>query len=420
MPVVSCIIPIYNCESVLRRALDSLVGQSFKDWEALCVDDASDDKSASIIECYCRRDERFKIIRQECNMGAAKARNTGLNMAKGEYVIFLDSDDMFYSCLLETLVERASHSKADLVTFGYEIEYVDSIYGKKRGEIETYHNYDKTVLGDRMIFSDLIRVKPCSWDKFIRKQLLDDNGIMFQEIKTNDDILFSYSVACSAQKILFISDILYKYYFGGQGSLTQETIKGNNNSIKAYIHTYYYVKKNKPKMAMEFLNYILDTFQYYFELDYSRQSLRSLEVQLKSEIDFMREIERLRNDERILAHNRFFLKSILDGEEIIEIKRGYYIQKALAELFRNNRDRTLVLWGCGKMGKEIIDFTNGLGLRLGYVVDLNEGKWGQSYGGYDVTSYDSIKGDDDLIIASNPLFLDSIKEKNVNKEVVAI
>ena len=95
MPAVSIIIPVYNVEKYLRRCLDSVLGQTFPDWEAICVNDGSPDGSRAIVEEYAKADPRF-ILYDKPNGGLSDARNFGLSKAGGEYVVFLDSDDFIH------------------------------------------------------------------------------------------------------------------------------------------------------------------------------------------------------------------------------------------------------------------------------------------------------------------------------------
>ena len=93
MTKFTIIIPVYNAEKYLKMALDSVLAQSFQDWECICIDDGSKDGSANILDSYALSDERFKIIHQD-NGGEGAARNAGLKIAKGEYVALVDSDDV--------------------------------------------------------------------------------------------------------------------------------------------------------------------------------------------------------------------------------------------------------------------------------------------------------------------------------------
>ena len=101
----SIIIPVYNVEQYLRECLDSVLGQTYSDWEAICVNDGSTDGSAAILEEYVVKDKRFKIVTQP-NGGLSSARNTGMEVAKGDYIVFLDSDDWLELDALETLAKN--------------------------------------------------------------------------------------------------------------------------------------------------------------------------------------------------------------------------------------------------------------------------------------------------------------------------
>lgn len=121
-PVVSVIIPVYNVERYLRRCLDSVLAQTFKEWEAICVNDGSPDNSDKILAEYAARDARFKVINKE-NGGLSDARNVGVAAARGQYILFLDSDDFIHSQTLEITVGLAREKNADMVLFGYDEQF---------------------------------------------------------------------------------------------------------------------------------------------------------------------------------------------------------------------------------------------------------------------------------------------------------
>ena len=118
MPKISVIIPVYNAEQYLRKCLDSVVSQTFRDIEIICVDDGSTDGSGAILDEYAAKDNRIVVIHQ-ANAGVAAARNTGLKSAQGEYLAFLDSDDAYNPQLCELAYNRACQSGADIVKFLY-------------------------------------------------------------------------------------------------------------------------------------------------------------------------------------------------------------------------------------------------------------------------------------------------------------
>ena len=133
-PKVSIVIPIYNVEKYLRRCLDSVANQTFTDWQAICVNDGSPDKSADIAREYAARDKRFVVIDKE-NGGLSDARNVGVKHATGEYILFIDSDDFIHHQALELTYKAAMKKNADMVLFHQDKKTHDDLKQKMlRGE----------------------------------------------------------------------------------------------------------------------------------------------------------------------------------------------------------------------------------------------------------------------------------------------
>ena len=120
--MVSVIVPIYNVERYLRRALDSILSQTHKDWEAILVDDGSTDCSSQIADEYAKRDNRFKVIHKP-NGGLSDARNAGMEHISGEFLIFLDADDFLHPQLMELCLEAFLRDNSDIVAFTYDHAY---------------------------------------------------------------------------------------------------------------------------------------------------------------------------------------------------------------------------------------------------------------------------------------------------------
>ena len=118
MPVVSVIIPVYKVEKYLRRCLDSLIAQTFADWQAICIDDGSPDRSPAILDEYAARDARIKVIHR-ANGGVSSARNLGIENASGNYIHFLDADDWIDPEYYQAMVTVATDSDADMVVSGF-------------------------------------------------------------------------------------------------------------------------------------------------------------------------------------------------------------------------------------------------------------------------------------------------------------
>ncbi|MBR6598662.1 MAG: glycosyltransferase, partial [Alphaproteobacteria bacterium] len=122
MPAISIIIPMYGVEKYLRRCLDSVLNQTFTDWQAICVNDGSPDKSGEIAREYAARDKRFIVVDKE-NGGLSDARNVGMQHATGDYILYLDSDDFIHPQTMEISYALAKRDGSDIVSFTYDRIY---------------------------------------------------------------------------------------------------------------------------------------------------------------------------------------------------------------------------------------------------------------------------------------------------------
>ena len=230
-PKISIIIPVYNVERYLSECLESILNQSFNDYEILLVDDASTDHSRDICLSYAQKDTRIRILYNEKNLGLSLTRNHGMNEAKGEYIAFIDSDDLVGTNYLMALWTEAERQQADVVTMGY----VD--YREKPDSGEYYDSRQINIVKSVGVFTSdrkkrietmcnwqLILV---AWGKLYRRGFLIQHKFHFENI-LSEDILFNFAVLYAADKYVFISDNLY-YYRKTGNSITRG---GNANKLK--------------------------------------------------------------------------------------------------------------------------------------------------------------------------------------------
>ena len=202
MVAVSVIIPVYNVEDYLNQCLLSVAEQTFEDFEAICIDDGSTDKSSQILKEFAENDSRFKIITQK-NMGVSAARNHGLKEASGDYIYFLDSDDYIEKNALERLYTASKARNTDLIIFKLELfenEYVNSNYSNAPflpSGVFNYHDFKK----------DVFRVDVTVYTKFFKKSLISDKrfpeGLIFEDNAFYADYIFD------AERIYFLDECLY-------------------------------------------------------------------------------------------------------------------------------------------------------------------------------------------------------------------
>ncbi len=215
---VSVVIPVYNVEAYLPQCLDSIVGQTLQEIEILCVDDGSTDGSLRVLQEYADRDPRVRIYRQQ-NKFAGAARNTGLQHACGEYIIFWDGDDYFSKNALSVMYGLAKEHDADMVVC--DAQDFDSETGRKIA-----HNYVRKPLPETTVFNihtykeriyDF--TSTVCWNKLVRRSFLIEQKITFQEIKHINDVAATLQMLSLAERIVLSRKRLIHYRVNRSTSL---------------------------------------------------------------------------------------------------------------------------------------------------------------------------------------------------------
>lgn len=219
-PKISVIIPIFNAQNYLRECLDSVVNQSLRDIEIICVDDGSTDETPAILREYEENDSRVRVIFQQ-NKGAGAARNNALQYATGEYLSILDCDDFFELNMLEKSYQAAVENNLDILVFGCDFYYDDT---------QTYHDcnhsINRRILPNKKVFSandvqqDVFRLfVGWTWDKLFRTAFVKEHGLTFQEQRTTNDLLFVFNGLLRAERISVLEGI-YAHYRRSSESLS--------------------------------------------------------------------------------------------------------------------------------------------------------------------------------------------------------
>lgn len=210
MPLVSVIIPIYNTEMFLCKCIDSVLTQTLSDIEVLLINDGSTDNSGKICNDYACKDKRIHVIHIP-NQGVSHARNKGLEVARGNYISFIDSDDWIEPDMIETLYQLIQAEHVDLSSCGYSIENEngDIIYNIKDIINYTLSRWDAI----HSLFHDrYYRYKGNLWDKLYDKKIIDCNQLRFNEnIYYNEDRLFTFQYLIHCQLISYTTSSYYHY-----------------------------------------------------------------------------------------------------------------------------------------------------------------------------------------------------------------
>lgn len=203
--LVSVIIPAYNIEDYIGRCLDSIISQTYKNLEIIVVDDGSRDHTGEILDNYAKKDRRIKVIHKE-NGGVSSARNKGIEVAEGDYIGFIDGDDLIEPEMYKILVDLLEEENADIAHCGYQMVFPDRIdyyhnTGKKK--IQTTEEGLKDLLSGEMIEPGLV-------NKLYKKELIK-NCRLNETVKINEDLLMNYQLFKLSQKSVYYDITPYSY-----------------------------------------------------------------------------------------------------------------------------------------------------------------------------------------------------------------
>lgn len=215
---IQVIIPVYNSEKTLRKCLDSLINQTYKNWQAIIIDDASNDSGVNIIEEYINADSRFYLIKKDENAGAADSRNKGLEILDSDYAAFLDSDDYWEPDMLKKMVDKAKEYDCDVVQCRFIYDFPNGKKVLPKGAFK-----EDVFLENKMLKKVFIKMMTginmnhvCM--KLIRTSLI--RNIRFDtSLRTAEDLEFSIKLFSNVKKYYFLNEVFY-HYVRNQESLT--------------------------------------------------------------------------------------------------------------------------------------------------------------------------------------------------------
>ncbi len=227
--LVSIIIPIYNASAFLKDSIGSIVKQTYRNWELICVDDGSTDDSVEIIEKYIYEDNRILLLKQK-NMHAGVARNTGLEKAQGDYVIFLDADDYFEPKMLEKLVYTMEQKNVDIIIFNYYSFSGNKLFRKKHKM--SYSGEVRTPLSLKENIFQITIGAP--WNKFYSMNFVRECKIQFQDTLNSNDIYFTRLTSVYCKNIYFLDERLVNYRVNNAKSLQGNVNKSPTSFARAF------------------------------------------------------------------------------------------------------------------------------------------------------------------------------------------
>lgn len=318
---VSVIIPVYNVEEYLEECLDSVINQTFKDIEIICINDGSTDSSLNILNNYAKKDTRMKIYSQK-NQGQGSARNFGLNESSGDYVYFVDSDDCIELNTIEELYNNISSNNSDIVVskiarFNDNSEEIDySIPGFDFENQFDNVDFSNFTFNYRDIKQYVLNRSFAPWMKLYKRKFLTDNNIYFIEDLAFEDVLFHVESFLKADSISFSPNFFY-FYRNNPNSTMNTPEKGFDifeiiDLVEQYLDENNFRDEFRDEFdffkVVQILNYIISTkSEDYFQkakMEFSNINFSSNSLK----------------DDFIL--NKFEL--VINSNSLIEYIEGYY------------------------------------------------------------------------------------------------
>lgn len=411
--LVSIVVPVFNGEAFLDENIKSILGQSYKNIEIIYICDGCTDQTVSILQSYVCFDTRLRVHVEKENHGAAFSRNLGMKLANGEWIIFLDSDDLFDADMIKIMVERATDVNADMCCCFWE--YFDEEPSQK--EIISNDNIKLYVAEYPIVFVSkekrniLQPVFNAPWNKLIHKSIYKKNVLFFQNLPNCDDAYFSSVATIEAKKIVYV-DYIFVHYRSDRGRNTLSTSQRNekNYAWEAYDKIYQYIcqKDDNKELIQSFHNKICTYIQGYF-VNSSYEDISTINNTYKNFF----------NDLRYIYFEKWGMKDKNIQKELSYFNWEIY-QKVCEGDYRLDRDTLGMLakknfvqdiaekgkcaiWGCGFRGCELLKSLDMDSIRIQHIYDSDPHKWGMYLYGRIVEKYE-MDWSDSIIVTSTQYY----------------
>jgi len=234
-PYFSIVMPAYNCGDTIEATITSIKKQSWSDYECIIINDGSTDNTKEVVETILKNDHRFKLYTKE-NEGPGVARNKGIEIAKGEYLYLIDSDDIIPSQTLEIYANNLNEYNVDLIVSSYSLNIVD----KDKIVDEKIVRVDKELLSTSNDFLGKLhelmeqQLMYVIWNKVYNLKIVKKHSIQFPPYRSCEDRLFNLQYYEHVNQCLLLPDILYNYSFDGKNSLTNRFIENKFQTFEEF------------------------------------------------------------------------------------------------------------------------------------------------------------------------------------------
>lgn len=415
---VSVVVPVYNQIGYIKTCIQSIQAQTMNDIEIICVDDASSDETADIIRELMQQDVRIRYTRNDRNLGPGLSRNVGLDMAKGKYLIFLDSDDYFEHDMLETTYNMAEKAYADIVIFSevlerdgrtdpykYEMEY---LCRKLEEKIFNYKDIPDLIFN---IWAGW------PWDKLMRTSFVRENRLRYPALRNSEDLCFVFSAMVKAKRMILCNRVFTHHRLNIVTSVSATQHRNFECSLKAHM----ILKKDLEQMGIyqevgrSFMNEAMAVLIFFYE---------NMEGKVQQEYyEYLKAVcfptLGLFGYPAKYYYNQIqflFLRNLMESNDYSAFIKNTpsircFTGTAMYEVNLSNLRRLftyaeteglkIVIWGAGKLGRALLDTCTKNGLKVDDIVDTDSAKVGLQVGTFQIKSFCGLENGAKLIIVPN-------------------
>lgn len=400
----SIIVPVYNVEKYLRECLDSILAQSYQKYELICINDASQDNSLNILNEYAGKNGNMQVIDNSVNKGQAHARNCGMKVAKGDYFVFVDADDILKADALEILEGSVRETVADIVYYNMDIRN-EGNWAKEKETAESepnFREYPGVYKGEELFVKQYWdhEMKAEVWRQAFSRNFLAKNNLSFYEGICHEDTLFSVLCAIKAERVIDIHKSLYIYRRRDQSVMSTMNLNRIHTNFIIFSELWDYWKNHRCSKEMDAVleDFLYKTYQYFLSLKAYFPEDRQLLCGTPADQFMYRLLSNISRDE--ITHVRF-------SEE--QLRR----MKCAGKVF---------VYGAGTAGVETVRYLLSQGIKPQRVVVTNKSINADQIMGISIVQIDEIQIDREavVIIAVLPNNQKAISDIRANLQKIGV
>ncbi len=431
---ISVIVTIHNAEKYINECLDSVLCQTFRDMEILCIDGGSTDRTPEILRTYAEKDRRIRII-NDPDTGYGHKVNRGIQEAKGIYISVLESDDMYEPCMLEVLYETAEKHHVDFVNGNYTNFYDGG--GLRFGYItRMYQEKDYNCLIDYRKEPERFGVTTRYWTGLFRKEFLERERIKMNESPgaSYQDMSFRFLTSILAERAYHLDIPLYLYRIDNPGSSMYDLKKTVEIADE---HEFLKRELMKRDITDRFIWH--NAYQWKY-MDF-RGNMRHLKGRYRQEL-FDRYLQELEKDRALLeeysdlGYSSFVgemiyetperVKALLEQDEVVEREEREKEQRFSDDILNAGIERGIVVFGCGRIGKTVLERLRFVRGHLCCLSDNSEALWNTQIEGINILPPEETvrRYPDALYIVANKLHAQDIRRQlqdmGISEDMISI